>query len=246
MMTKIILCTLALLTATINLQADTNNFYEKSVQRISKHYGREVRPYMNASYHVAKMWRGWPASSFHERAARNIGWGGMESEFRADYVHYNIPGKPYPGLKGLKVKKFSVDYGWSGLNEHNVDSAYVIARAIQNNRSLSKQEMYRLGFHPRTIKELPKYLTIPQSLSLYRIDVSTAADAKKQYVKQVRAGVGPKKIKISIPYSEPTQDAIDSLLLYRTIVEFDRYIRGWPYQSWNSDAYGICQDILSE
>jgi hypothetical protein len=201
---------------------------------------------MNAAYHVAKMWTSWPATDFHERVARNIGWGGKESEFRVDYVHYNIPGKPYPGLKGLKVKRFSVDYGWAGLNEENVESTYQLALAIQQHRHVSVAELRRLGFYPTIYRELKTRLKIPADLKLFHIDTSTSEDAQRQYDYQKRAHIAPKQIRISIPYEEYSQDAIDSVLLYRTIEEFDRYLRKWPYQSWDSDAFFICQDILAE
>lgn len=246
-MTKIILtCILALLTIASPLNADTERFYETSVERINKHYRRNVRPYMNSAYHVAKWWSSWPSADFHERVSRNIGWGGKESEFRVDYIHYNIPGKPYPGLKGLKVKKFSVDYGWAGLNEGNVYHTYAVAYAVQNNKTISRGQLLRMGLHPSMMTEITKHLKIPKGLKLYRIDTSTAREARIQYDRQIRLRIPPKQIKISVPYEEPDQDAIDSILLYRTIEEFDRYLRGWPYQSWDSDAYTICQDILAE
>lgn len=245
-MKKIILTALLAFASISSAFADTTQFYEKAVKKVSKAQGTNVRLYVNSSYHVAKMWKEFPHTDFYQRVACYIGWGGAESGFETDYVHFNIPGKPYPGLKGLKVKKFSVDYAWSGLNEDNVENTYAVAKALQDGRTLTTGDMYRMGLHPSLMVEIKKVLRIPKNLQLYHIDVSTAIEARKQYDVQRKAGVKPKQIRIHIDYNEDTQDKIDSVLLYRSIEEFDRYLRGWPPGSWHSEAFDICQDIINE
>ncbi len=245
-MKKIILSLLLALSYTNTCFANTDQFYEQSLSAVSKHQRVNVRPYLNASYHVAKMWKQFPHADFHQRVACYIGWGGMESGFEKDYIHYNIPHKPYPGLNGLKVKKFSVDYSWAGLNEGAVIPSYTVARALQTGRVMSRKELRQLGMHPALYVELKKVLKVPQDLSLFQIDLTTAPEAKRQYLEQVKRKVKPTKISISVPYEEDTQDKIDSVLLYRTIWEYDRYLRKWPWKSYKSEAYYICQDILNK
>lgn len=240
----IIAIVLAILTAN-NLYADKEHFYEEALTQVSKIQGLDVRTHLNASYHVAKMWKEWPSADFHERISCYMGYGGAESGFEKNYIHFNIPNKPYPGLHGLKVKKFSVDYSWAGLNQEAVNPTYAVAKAIQDGRSLSRRELMQLGLRPDLMMRLKPILHIPKDLQLYKIDLSTAIEAKKQYDAQRKLGVRPKKIKIDVLYVEDDQDKLDSVLLYRTIEEFDRSLRGWPYQTWNSDAYRICIQILN-
>jgi len=242
-MKKIIL-TLLLVIFASQCIAGTEHFYDESLQAVSKHENVDVRPYLNASYHVARMWKTWPVPDFYQRVSCFMGYGGAESNFEKDYVNINIPGKPYPGLHGLKVKRFSVDYSWAGLNQESVNPTYAIARALQTGHRLSTRQLHRLGFSSKFYDEISRVLVVPKGLSLYKIDLNTADDALKQYLELKRQHVRPRHMSITISYSEPNQDAIDSVLLYRTIEEYARYLRGWPYQTYKSDAYNICQSIL--
>ena len=245
-MKKIILSVLIALFSINTAFADTKNFYPEVLKKVSKHQGRNIRPYLNASYHVARMFRGWPSPDFYQRVTISIGYGGKESAFEPDYVHHNIPGKPYPGLKGLRVKRFSVDYSWAGLNQDAVIPTYTVAKAIQLGHNISRAELHRLGLRSDLMDKLRPILKIPKNMVLYEIDTSTAIDARRQYDIQKNAGVPPKQIKISIDYLEDTQDKIDSVLIYRLIEEFERSLRSWPWQSYDSEAYYICQNILNQ
>jgi hypothetical protein len=226
--------------------ADIDHFYDRSLVTVSQHQNHNVRPYLNASYHVARMWLQFPSEDFYQRVACFMGYGGKESGFEPNYIHYNIPGKAYPGLHGLKVRHFSVDYSWAGLNEGSVEQTYAIAKALQEGRYLSHKQVFALGFSPNIYDNLSRILKIPQNLELYKIDLSTAKEARVQYLREKRDHVSPRHIRIDVPYAEDTQDKIDSVLLYRTIEEYDRYLRGWPYQTYDSDAYYLCEKILRE
>ncbi len=245
-MKKIILTiVLALLSASPSL-ANTVNFYEKANTAVSKLQRVNVRPYLNASYHVAKMWKQFPDKDFHQRVACYIGWGGAESGFEQDYVNVNIPGIKLPGLPGMHIKRFSVDYSWAGLNEQAVIPTYTVARALQTGRVMSRAELRQLGLRADLYEKIHKVLNVPKDLSLFKIDLTTAEQAKKEYIEAKQKHLKAKNIHISVPYAEDTQDKIDSVLLYRCIEEYDRYLRGWPYQSYHSEAYRLCQDIINE
>ena len=226
--------------------AGTEHFYTETLKVVGKHEQVDIRPYLNASYHVARMWKDFPSSDYYQRVSCFMGYGGAESNFEKDYVNINIPGKPYPGLHGLKVKRFSVDYSWAGLNEQAVIPTYTVARALQTGHKMSHKELRRLGLRPDLYEVISKVLVVPKGMKLYKIDLNTADLAYKQYLSLKKAHVSPRHMSITIPYTEPDQDAIDSVLLYRTIEEYDRSLRGWPYQSYDSDAYKICQQIISE
>lgn len=246
-MKKIILILILALFSANSLVASKDNFYSEALAKISKAERRDVRPYLNAAWHVSKMWHGkFPDPDFNQKVAVLMGFMGKETDFEPNTLNFNIPGIYLRGLHGRKVRRFSVDYGVAGLNEINIENTYTVAKAIQSGRNITSKELKRMGLSPNLMVELKKRLTIPQSMSLFKIDIATAIEARRQYDLQKKSHIRPKKIKIDIPYLEDTQDKVDSVLLYRTIEELDRRLRGWPSQAYDSEAYYICQSILKK
>lgn len=245
-MKKIILSILLALSCSQTCFANTQYFYQEALKQVSEHERVDVRPYINASYHVAKMWREFPDPNFYQRVSCYIGWGGKESNFTPNYVNVNIPGIKLTGLPGMHIKHFSLDYSWAGLNEQAVIPTYTVARALQTGRVMSRAELMQLGLRPDLYSRISRVLKVPKDLDLFKIDLATAVQAKKEYADARHRHLRAKDIQISVPYAEDTQDKIDSVLLYRTIEEYDRSLRGWPWQTYDSDAYYICQDIINK
>ena len=199
------------------------------------------KKYLDSSYRVANMFDDFPAADFVDRWTRNFAYGSVESGYMPNYVHVNIPGKSYPGIPGMTVKQFSVDYGLVGVNEINVEWAYTAASCIQNGEPIPKA--WRDAYGPGTIAQF-RTVHIPPGLKLLRIDLNTAKQAKRAWQGLVKKGVDPNRMKIGVRYLENTDDWRDSVLIYRLLIEMDRRNRGWRWRSWDTDLYRICQAIV--
>jgi len=245
-MKKIILTIMLALSCASHLQANKDHFYEQAELAVSQHQRTNVRPYLNASYHVARMFKQFPDPNFYNRVAIMMGFGGKESNFMPDYVNVNVPGIKLGGLPGMHIRHFSIDYGTFGLNQQAVIPTYTVARAIQTGRRMSRSELRQLGLHPDLYVRLKKILIIPQDMDLFKIDLKTAEDAKIKYLEMKQRHLRAKEIHITVPYAEDSQDKIDSILLYRVIEQYDRYLRSWPWRSYDSDAYFICEKIIQQ
>lgn len=189
-------------------------------------------PFVNSSYRVASYFPNYPAKDNYDRVKLFYCMGANESFLKYNFVNLNIPGVKYASGK---VKKFSVDYSWIGLNEENITWTYQVAKSIQNNKKIDNKYASK-----KTIKLLSLEGTrIPKQLHLRRMSLDLAKDARKQYLVLKRQGKTPKYINNNIVASfvEREPDDLDSALIYRVIVETDRQARGWDYNLQDEALY---------
>ncbi len=223
---------------------NTKKTEDKIKEKVGAYEHRDIAPYLKASETVAGWWKTYPAYGYWERVSIGVGYCGVESDFKPDLIHFNIPHKSYPGLRGLQVKHFSVDFSSFGLSSENCVGTYEAAKAIQGGYDIDAKRSKKLGLHPLLIKSLRKELSIPKSLKLYKIDISKATEAHRQYRLLLAKGINPNKMKIHVSYVEKTQDEINCTLLYRFLEEYNRKLMGLPMGRYNSKAYYICEDIV--
>lgn len=221
-----------------NILAQTQDYYSS---RGTHRKVDTLRKFLDSAYRVARMFEDFPAQLVEDRWTRNYNYGSWESGYAPNFVNVNVPGKSYPALSGGTVSRFSVDYGWTGLNEQNVLWAYTMAKAIQDEEPVPSG--WRSSLSPGTETQFGR-IHIPKGLVLKTIDLSTARAARNEWVRLKRKGVDPNQMKIWVPYRETTDDDRDSLLIYRLLVEIDRKNRAWPWKTWDTDLYHICQKVV--
>lgn len=229
-----------------NLVIETKNFY---TNRGVKRKETELRKIMTASYITATIFKNYPALSIQERMAKFSCYSAQEQGSRLNCVEFNIPGTTM-GNSGRTIKRFSLDFGHSGLNDMNVKWTYAIASVLQNYDGESKRRLLRklkikYNINDRLIRELQD-IKIPKDIKLKRIDYSLHRIARLQYNYLKSNGVSPNKMRkiLKVNYSENTQDEVTSLMIYRVLVELDRYSRGWSVDVYEKDLYSyLCQFI---
>jgi hypothetical protein len=217
-----------------NLVTETVQYYnEQGAMRSPK----TVALFLGSAYRVAAMTSSFPAANQDERIIRLFSWGSGEGGFRDNFYQVNIPGKKYPGLEaiGLRVKSMSVDFGWSGLNESNVEWTYTVATCVQKGVAFPS---WINAIIPKDVQVLiSQNLVIPSTLKLKKIDLDTAKNAHGIYRDLLKKGVPPEKMKVWVNYKEKSGDDLDSLLIYRWLVEAVRWQRGWRWKTWDKDLY---------
>jgi hypothetical protein len=223
----------------------------KTVQYFSdngiKRTVKGVRLFLDSAWRVAKMDDNFPSENFDIRWTQLFGYGGKESGYIPNYVHVNIPGVKYDCLpKGKSVKKESIDWGWTGLNDDNVEWTYILAKSIQDGIPVSADFRTKYQISQTTQDELRATLHIPKRLKLKKIDLSISKQVKKSWERQVKKGVAPSKIRVSVPYRESTPDDKDSMLIYRIMVEVARKNVHWNYKTWDNDIYSICESVVKK
>lgn len=219
----------------IAVSKETSKYYEQiGINRSWKKYA----PFINASQRVADMFPSFPSKGRDDRMLRFYTYGAKETFLTRNRAEVNVPGAKYS--TGI-VRKFSIDYGWSGLNEANVKLAFYTARAIQNRTKIPGN----LGRN-KAFLELIKDARIPKNINLKVIDLSTARSAKIEYKTLLNKGYNPESIRkhIRVGYREEDQDDIDSLLIYRVIIELERISLGWKYQTWDFELYNHLSDFV--
>ena len=209
------------------LTQETKKYYQEQGAKRNIDW---LNAYFQSSVRVSKIFKNFPAKDNIDRILKFYSYRGSESRFRLNYAVANIPGAKY---SNGKVKRFSVDFGSAGLNQDNVTWTYEMAFAIQNDLPLPETNISK-----RLARELRK-LKIPKNLKLKQIDLSVVSKAKKEYLYYVKKGVNLNKIsnRIKIEYKEETSDELDSILIYRILVELDRIDRGWEYETWDHELY---------
>ncbi len=215
------------LTLSDKIATETSAYY---LSHGVKRKAEVFKPFANSSIRVAKMFPMYPAVDTTDRAIRLYCKGGKESMFKKNYINVNIPGMKY---SSGKVKYFSLDYDWVGLNEINVVHTYAIAKAIQENRRLPK----RSG--NRDFRELLAEVNIPEHITLYKIDLLCAHKARKEWISYKRLGYTPRQMYdlIEVEYESRTRDQLDSALIYRLIVDLERYTLNWEYEYMDEGLY---------
>lgn len=201
-------------------------------------FGRRLRPerfkpYLDSSFRVAEYVKDWPVPDRTQRAMRYFGYGAAECGFHRDYYNVNVPGQVVRVPHKVTIKTFSIDYGWTGICHQrafsNTEWAYQVALALQTGQFTPALEK---SLHPVALARLKRSVHIPPTLKLKKIDVSGFKAAEAEWKWQKSQGVSPYKMKFDIKYRERTPDDIDSVLLYRIIIDIDRQARGWPWGQW--------------
>lgn len=213
----------------VTIAKETDLFYRKvGVNRGWEYY----MPFVNSSYRVSKNFPGYPAIDNKDRLLKAYCMGSNESYLKYNFINVNIPGVRYASGR---VKRFSLDYTWVGLNEENVKWTYSVAKDIQAKQPVANRAMTKKA------REIINNdgVKIPKSLPLRKIDLRDASLALNQYKQLVAKGYTPDKINsiIKISFKENTADELDSALIYRMLVELDRSTRGWNYNLQNEELY---------
>lgn len=213
----------------IQLSKEMDRFYRREgYKRGAKYY----RQFLWSASRAAKWFPMYPAKSPQDRMVRFLCYSGVESRFNLGMTHINVPGvKYFGGTK--KVKFYSVDFGHPGLSEQNVDWTYSVAKALQEGKPIPR------GIGTRAFRNALKDVKIPKNIKLKKIDLTDAIKSRRVYQTLTAVRMDPELIRksISVPFDESTQDDIDSMLIYRILVELDRYYRGWNYDTWDKELY---------
>ncbi len=205
-----------------------------------------LRPYLEAAWRVSANVKDFPGNNRVENALKLFCQGAQESMFERNFVQTNIPGMRIAGP--LKIRYFSLDYGWVGLNHGNVKWTYAAARSIQDGvkKSHSLQEI--VGKKTRDWMEAN--ITIPKNIKLKRIDPSDVKVVKHQYEKWKKSKEGrgkePKYFVADTDFQEKTEDDLDSMLYYRVLVEVDRKARDWPWGYWHPKLYQRLRQVAAQ
>lgn len=213
----------------IMLSKKMDRYYrEQGVNRGASYY----RPFLYSASRVAGYFPMFPAETAQERMIEFLSYSGTESEFKLGLSHINVPGARY--FNGTrKVKFYSVDFGHAGLSEQNVKWTYIAAKAIQDKKPIPT------NIGNRRFRKMLKNAKIPKEINLMKIDLTPAIESRKEYKVYKTIGMDPETIRktIQIPFDEKTQDDIDSILIYRVLVELERYSMGWNYDTWDKELY---------
>jgi len=185
--------------------------------------------YAKSSYRVSKMFPYYPDTDQKARILKFYSWGSQESVFKPNFVSVNVPGAKYATGK---VKFFSVDFGWTGLNNFNIAWTYEVASCIQEKKPLPRYLHFKL-------KEYLKGVRIPKNMTLKKIDQQHYWDARGQWKYFIKKGYKKDNIakRVIVCYKEESIDDVDSLLIYRVLVELDRAARGWREGSSDTELY---------
>ncbi len=213
---------------------ETSSYYRAATGR--KRNIEQFKPFIKASFEVADMFPMFPAKNKFDRVMRLYCYGGQESVYYSNFININVPGATYAG-GALKVKYFSIDYGWVGINEINTEWVYQVALAIQQERPVP------IKYTSTKLRKALDGSCIPSDIKLKRIGNCDSAKLRVIYNGYKARKYSPNKIRGILEnypheYREITQDEITSLLIYRAIIEIDRESRNWKYETWDKDLYG--------
>ena len=205
----------------------------------------KVQVYLASAYRVANMIDGFPGKDREENAVKYFCWGAIEGTYLPNYVNANIPGtKLGGGVKGrkeLSINRFSIDFGWIGLNQENVTWTYQVAKLIQSGKPWPKD--MRTYIHPKALKFYRENIHIPADMKLKAISLADIRESKTQWKRWNKAGKDPRKFSMAYHYKENSPDDLDSVLIYRILVEVDRKYRGWNHSTWHPELYAKLNKI---
>jgi len=191
--------------------------------------------FLQSAANVAEMFPMYPAKNKFDRMLKMYCYGGQESIYRLCFININVPGATYINGK-LHVRNYSLDYDWVGLNDMNVIWTKKVAEDIQNQRPISKK------YATQKLINILKGAYIPKTIKLKEINTKISHNIKAEWRRLDKAGYHPNNIlqqlnKIPTGYMSYTQNDLDSLLIYRIIVELDRITRGWDYETYDKELY---------
>lgn len=209
----------------------TSSYYKRLTGK--KRSIEQFKPFIKAGFEVADMFPMFPGENKFDRVLRLYCYGGQESIYNQNFININVP---YASYGSLKVRKFSVDYGWIGINEANIDWVYHVALAIQQEKPVP------VKYTSTKLRKALDGACIPAEIKLKQISNIDSKKLRVFYQEYKRRKYSPNKIRGLLnnyphEYREVTQDEITSLLIYRAIIEIDRSTRDWNYKTWDKDLY---------
>ena len=201
----------------------------------------EFMPYVSAAYDVAQMIPIYPSTDRLDRTDKYFAFGAKESGFKEDKrCLVNIPGATY--LNGrLQVKRLSVDWFFTGVNEINLNRCYIIASCMQNKQQFPKW----LHLNSKLEKRLKEECFIPRDLKLTKINhTGTKTWVTRQYSIYKKCGMTPNQIRnqFKLNWREQTRDDVRSAIIYRVIVELERQSRGQSYLNYHVELYNYLKE----
>ncbi len=159
-----------------------------------------------------------------------------ESDNQLDMqYHVNVPGVYLPNDKKT-IKRFSLDYTPIGVNEQNIRWSYEVAKALQmENGKRKTKELKHLRVKYNLNKKFIDSIStaqIPAGVNLLKIDDSKRSWVVLEYKRMLKAGIRPLQIKKALERQlngkkDHTYNEIESFMVYRVLIEEDRYFRGW-------------------
>lgn len=194
---------------------------------------KEFRPYVWSSLKVARMFPMYPAKNEWDRTLKFISFGAKETDFYTkNNIIVNVPGEQFGKLK---VRHFTVDFGWAGVNSQNIGRSYRIAKCIQDKKEIPSSLLVDRELR----NELYKYAYIPKDIKLVVPSDWILTNSYKQYRKMIREGYSVKQIKNKLRYipKEPNSNEIDSILIYRVIIELERKYNNLSYETYHKNMY---------
>ena len=220
-----------------------------AIQRIVLYYNSQgdmrteadLEPFFSSASRVSHMVTGFPSRSRVENAHSYISWGANEVNLKRNMVCVNITGDSYESVG--RVKFFSLDFGWCGMNSKNLRWTYTVADCLQNDKPFPLEIRQMLS--KKTLAYMRKNIKIPKTLKLKKINTSWEASVRFEWEKSRKNGMTSDQFRkiAKIPFKEATEDDLDSILLYRIINEMDRMQRGWFYKSWSRGVYRRLADV---
>lgn len=215
----------------------SNTIRQYYAQDGDKRQATAFRPFLWTASRAAKWFPIYPAANETDRVLKMLTYGANETHFRLNVAEANVPGaKIFGGRKHIRF--FSIDVMWTGMNEQNLKWTYEVARLLQDGKKIPK------GYGNKRFRNALMYCHVPKDIKLTKIDMAPIAQAHKDWVKYKHKGYDPRKIKslIKIQIDENSQDDIDSAMIYRILVELDRYSRGWDIDTYDKELYERLSD----
>lgn len=196
------------------------------------------RPFLWSASRAAKWFPVYPADSDIDRVLKLLTYGANETHYNLGVAEANVPGVKIKGPK--RIKYFSIDVMWTGMNESNLAWTYEVARLLQAGKPIPK------SIGTKAFRNALKGCHVPKDIKLTHIDMGPIAEARKDWIKYTRQGIAPNKIRklIKIDITEENQDDIDSALIYRILVELDRYYRGWDINTYDKELHKNLSESL--
>ncbi len=218
----------------------TQTYYYSNIGHLKN--SKTLGSVYKASYLCAKLFTKYPASSIEDRSIKFFCFPAQEVDFRRNHTEFNIPGVYLRGQHRY-INHFSVDFGISGLNQINVKWTYEVAKILQmkqgNRRDIKLVNTFtEYGLNKSFICDLAK-IQIPKSIGLKKIDISRIKEWNREYLNLREKGCTPLQIRSMLKsnYTELTQSDIDSLMIYRILVEMERMELGFKYDGYNHTLY---------
>ncbi len=191
-----------------------------------------LRPFLESAWRVSGHIQGYPGKDRDDNALKLVCQGAAERMFAHSFVQVNIPGTHLKN--GLKIRFFTLDYGWVGDNHTTLPWAEATALWLQQGGP--EPRLTHESTKNSTARAMVRCIHIPADIKLKQVDVGEEHWVRKRFDRWVARGHSG-HFKVESGYREVTADDLDSMLYYRSIEEFDRRARGWKWGYWYQGLY---------